>query len=48
MQAIHTYLGEENVKEIVNFTLRYVADLDIPIKRLVYGVKYFTGKLTSV
>lgn len=32
-EAIHTYLGEDNVKEIVNFTLRYIADLDIPIKR---------------
>lgn len=32
-EAIHTYLGEENIKSIVNFTLRYIADLDIPIKR---------------
>lgn len=32
-EAIHTFLGEDNIKEIVNFTLRYIADLDIPIKR---------------
>ena len=35
LQAIHTFLGEDNVKAIVNFALRYIADLDIPIKR--YG-----------
>lgn len=27
------WLGEERYKELVNFCLRYVADLDIPIKR---------------
>ena len=32
-QAIHKHLGEDNVKALVNFALRYIADLDIPIKR---------------
>ena len=32
-QAIHKHLGEDNVKALVNFVLRYIADLDIPIKR---------------
>jgi len=32
-QAIHKHLGEDNVKKLVNFALRYIADLDIPIKR---------------
>ncbi len=32
-EAIHTFLGEDNIKDIVNFTLKYIADLDIPIKR---------------
>ena len=37
-QAISTdslikYIGEEKYKKLVNFTLRYLADLDIPIKR---------------
>ena len=27
------WLGEEKYKELVNFCLRYVADLEIPIKR---------------
>lgn len=36
LQAIHTHLGEENIKAVVNFALRYIADLDIPIKRLVF------------
>ncbi|KAL2109761.1 hypothetical protein VUR80DRAFT_2056 [Thermomyces stellatus] len=27
------YIGEENYKELVNFCLRYIADLDIPVKR---------------
>lgn len=33
VQAIHTYLGEENIKALVNFILHYIADLDIPVKR---------------
>lgn len=28
-----SFLGEERHKELVNWTLRYIADLDIPIKR---------------
>mmetsp|Transcript_6872 Transcript_6872/g.17321 ORF Transcript_6872/g.17321 Transcript_6872/m.17321 type:complete len:194 (-) Transcript_6872:2106-2687(-) len=31
--SLKKHLGEEKVKELVNFCLRYVADLDIPIKR---------------
>ena len=32
-ESINKHLGEDNVKELVNFVLRYIADLDIPIKR---------------
>lgn len=32
-QALHKHLGEENVKRVVNFALRYIANLDIPVKR---------------
>ncbi|KAL2633754.1 hypothetical protein R1flu_005233 [Riccia fluitans] len=32
-QSLKTYLGEEKLKEFINFTLHYIADLDIPIKR---------------
>ncbi|KAL3815773.1 hypothetical protein ACHAXA_001667 [Cyclostephanos tholiformis] len=33
VQTISKFLGEDNVKRIVNWTLRYLADIDIPIKR---------------
>ena len=26
-------LGEDNLKQLINFLLHYIADLDIPIKR---------------
>lgn len=32
-QSFKDFMGEENIKKIVNFALRYIADLDIPIKR---------------
>ena len=33
MQTILSHLGEDNCKSLINFTLRYIADLDIPVKR---------------
>ncbi|CAM8971919.1 hypothetical protein QQ045_029817 [Rhodiola kirilowii] len=32
-QSLKTFLGDEKLKEFINFTLHYIADLDIPIKR---------------
>ncbi|KAG9441123.1 hypothetical protein H6P81_016977 [Aristolochia fimbriata] len=32
-QSLKMFLGEEKLKEFINFTLHYIADLDIPIKR---------------
>ena len=32
-QSFIGWLGEEKYKKLVNFLLRYIADLDIPIKR---------------
>ena len=32
-QSIKDQLGEANLKRLINFSLRYIADLDIPIKR---------------
>lgn len=32
-QSLKTFLGEKNLKEFINFTLHYIANLDIPIKR---------------
>eukprot|EP00746_Dinoflagellata_sp_MGD_P000200 gnl/MRDRNA2_/MRDRNA2_100364_c0_seq1.p1 gnl/MRDRNA2_/MRDRNA2_100364_c0~~gnl/MRDRNA2_/MRDRNA2_100364_c0_seq1.p1 ORF type:complete len:261 (+),score=50.84 gnl/MRDRNA2_/MRDRNA2_100364_c0_seq1:83-865(+) len=31
--SLKTHLGEDNIKRVVNWTLRYIADLDIPVKR---------------
>lgn len=32
-QSIQKHLGEEVLKRFINFCLRYIADLDIPVKR---------------
>eukprot|EP01132_Coremiostelium_polycephalum_P002144 gene2144-2643_t len=32
-QSIKQFLGEDRIKQFVNFVLHYIADLDIPIKR---------------
>ncbi|KAL8541222.1 hypothetical protein ACS0TY_002468 [Phlomoides rotata] len=32
-QSFKSYLGDDKLKEFINFTLHYIADLDIPIKR---------------
>ena len=33
LQSFIKYVGEDRYKPLVNFTLRYIADLDVPIKR---------------
>ena len=32
-KSIKDELGEDKLKQFINFSLRYIADLDIPIKR---------------
>lgn len=32
-QSFKSFIGDEKLKEFINFTLHYIADLDIPIKR---------------
>lgn len=32
-QSIKDELGEDKLKRLINYCLRYIADLDIPIKR---------------
>ncbi|KAJ6872781.1 ABC transporter G family member 20 [Populus alba x Populus x berolinensis] len=34
-QSLKSFLGDEKLKEFINFTLHYIADLDIPIKRII-------------
>ncbi|GMP43246.1 hypothetical protein CsSME_00012682 [Camellia sinensis var. sinensis] len=43
-QSLKSYLGEEKLKEFINFTLHYVADLDIPIKRGTF-IEFRSGML---
>lgn len=43
-EAIHTHLGEQNIKDIINFALHYIADLDLPIKRGTF-VEFRAGML---
>ncbi|BDA40584.1 Phosphomannomutase [Coccomyxa sp. Obi] len=33
IQSLKKFLGEDKLKELINFVLHYIADLDIPIKR---------------
>ncbi len=42
--SINTHLGEDNIKRIVNWTLKYLADVDIPVKRGTF-IEYRTGML---
>ena len=41
IQTMSQHIGEDNVKRIVNWTLKYIADLDIPIKVRKYGFVMF-------
>lgn len=43
-QSFKEFLGEEKLKEFINFTLRYLADIDIPIKRGTF-IEFRNGML---
>jgi len=43
-QSLKDFLGEEKLKKFINFTLRYIADLDIPIKRGTF-IEFRSGML---
>ncbi|XP_078427471.1 phosphomannomutase isoform X2 [Wolffia australiana] len=43
-QSLKTFLGEDKLKEFINFTLHYIADLDIPIKRGTF-IEFRSGML---
>lgn len=36
VQTIAKFLGEDNIKRIVNWVLKYLADVDIPVKVRMY------------
>ncbi|CAN0407762.1 unnamed protein product, partial [Scytosiphon promiscuus] len=33
LQTISKHVGEDNLKRIINWVLKYMADIDIPVKR---------------
>ena len=43
-ETIRNYLGEDRLKEIINFCLKYIADLDPPVKRGTF-VEFRAGML---
>lgn len=43
-QSLKSFLGEEKLKELINFMLHYIADLDIPIKRGTF-IEFRSGML---
>ena len=38
LKNIKTFIGEEKLKTFINFCLKYIADVDIPVKRYMYIV----------
>eukprot|EP00356_Strombidium_inclinatum_P011961 CAMPEP_0170494996 /NCGR_PEP_ID=MMETSP0208-20121228/14958_1 /TAXON_ID=197538 /ORGANISM="Strombidium inclinatum, Strain S3" /LENGTH=176 /DNA_ID=CAMNT_0010771125 /DNA_START=25 /DNA_END=555 /DNA_ORIENTATION=- len=43
-QSFKDHLGEDNLKKLINFSLRYIADLDIPVKRGTF-IEYRNGMI---
>lgn len=43
-QSLSTHLGDDNIKELVNAILKYLSNLDIPIKRGTF-IEYRSGML---
>jgi phosphomannomutase len=43
-QSFKTFLGEDKLKQFINFCLHYIADLDIPIKRGTF-IEFRNGML---
>jgi phosphomannomutase len=44
VQSLKTHLGEENLKQFINFVLKYLADVDIPVKRGTF-IEFRAGML---
>ena len=43
-ESISSEIGEEVIKRLINFSLRYIADIDIPIKRGTF-IEYRKGMI---
>jgi phosphomannomutase len=46
VQSFKKHLGEDRLKQFINFTLHYIADLDIPIKRGTF-IEFRAGMLVG-
>ena len=44
IQSLKKHLGDDKLKELINFILHYIADLDIPIKRGTF-IEFRNGML---
>ena len=44
IQSIKDFLGEDKLKQFINFCLKYLSELDIPIKRGTF-IEYRTGMI---
>jgi hypothetical protein len=44
IQSLKKFLGDDQLKELINFLLHYIADLDIPIKRGTF-IEFRNGML---
>jgi len=44
IESLKTWLGEDKLKQLLNFILHYLADLDIPIKRGTF-IEFRNGML---
>ena len=38
LKSIKNFIGEEKLKTFISFCLKYIADVDIPVKRYMYIV----------
>ena len=44
MQSFKNYLGEDRLKKLLNWLLKYLADIDIPVKRGTF-IEFRAGML---
>ncbi|CAM9752258.1 unnamed protein product, partial [Ectocarpus sp. 12 AP-2014] len=44
LQTISKHVGEENLKKIINWVLKYMSGIDIPVKRGTF-IEFRTGML---
>jgi phosphomannomutase len=44
VQSLSSHLGEANLKQLINFCLKYLADIDIPVKRGTF-IEFRNGML---